>query len=56
MIHDKVEKVRVDAKNHKQPNDRKTIFHELMMNDQLKAEEKTNMRLEAEGVGLVAAG
>ena len=56
MIHHKVEKVRLEVEEHEKPDQRKTIFHELMINDQLKAEEKTNLRLEAEGVGLVAAG
>ena len=56
MIHHKVEKVRLDVAEHNHPDHRKTIFHELMMNDQLKAEERTNLCLEAEGVGLVAAG
>lgn len=56
MVHEKVSVVQRDLDEGTRGDDRKTIFHELFTNDQLRPEEKTAARLEAEGVGLVAAG
>lgn len=56
MVHEKVVKVQNDLAEDKKILGQKTIFHDLMTNDHLPAEEKTIERLEAEGVALVAAG
>lgn len=56
MIHEKVTKVQADLSEEKKIDGQKTIFHELIKNDQLRPEEKTTERLVAEGVGVVAAG
>ena len=56
MVHEKVSKVQADLKAGVKIQEQRTIFHELLTNDQLSPEEKTPERLEAEGVGVVAAG
>lgn len=56
MVHEKVSKVQADLKEGVKIQGQRTIFHELLTNDQLSPEEKTPERLEAEGVGVVAAG
>lgn len=56
MVHEKVVKVQNDLAEDKKIEGQKTIFHEVITNDSLRPEEKTVERLEAEGVGLVAAG
>ena len=56
MVHEKVVKVQNDLAEDKRKEGQKTIFHEVISNDSLRPEEKTVERLEAEGVGLVAAG
>ena len=48
--------VEQDIKEEKDLQGQKTIFHDLMTNDQLRPEEKAVERLEFEGMGLVAAG
>ncbi|KAL8963878.1 MAG: hypothetical protein Q9183_004881, partial [Haloplaca sp. 2 TL-2023] len=56
MIHEKVTKVQDEVKGGKRSNDQRTIFHEMIENDQIKPEEKTQGRLESEGLGLIGAG
>ena len=56
MVHEKVVKVQHDLAEGKKIEGQKTIFHEVITNDSLRPEEKSVERLEAEGVGVVAAG
>lgn len=56
MVREKLNKVQADLQEGKKIEGQRTIFHDLFANDQLQPEEKTAERLEAEGVGLVAAG
>ncbi|KAL8993523.1 MAG: hypothetical protein Q9169_006281 [Polycauliona sp. 2 TL-2023] len=56
MIHDKVDQVQDDVAKHIKPDGQRTIFHDLITNDSLMPEEKTQERLVAEGVALVGAG
>lgn len=56
MIHDKVAGVRQNLKQGKSLGGQRTIFHDLMVNEQLPAHERSDKRLEAEGFGLVGAG
>ncbi|KAL8949991.1 MAG: hypothetical protein Q9222_003934 [Ikaeria aurantiellina] len=58
MVREKIQLVQTDIRENKgePPRGQKTIFHELFANEQLPPEEKTAVRLEAEGVILVAAG
>ena len=56
MVHEKVTQVQADIAEDTKVDKQKTIFHDLITNDQLRPEEKTTERLEREGVGLVAAG
>ncbi|KAL8696037.1 MAG: hypothetical protein Q9224_003006 [Gallowayella concinna] len=53
MIREKVDQVQVDLAEHKKPDDHRTIFHDLFMDDHLIPEEKTAERLAAEGVGVL---
>ena len=55
-MRDKINAVQSDLSEGKRTDSQKTIFHDLITNDQLRPEEKTAARLEAEGVGVVAAG
>lgn len=56
MVREKLNKVQADLQEGKKIEGQRTIFHDLFANNQLQPEEKTAERLEAEGVGLVAAG
>ena len=56
MVREKVIKVQNDLAEDKKLHGQKTIFHDLLTNDQLRPEEKTIDRLEAEGVGIIGAG
>ncbi|KAL8693461.1 MAG: hypothetical protein Q9218_001732 [Villophora microphyllina] len=56
MVREKINVVQKDLDEGKKLEGQKTIFHDLFANDQLEPREKTAERLEAEGVGLVAAG
>lgn len=49
-------KVKADLAEGKKPIGQKTIFYEMLTNDQLRPEDKTNLRLEQEGISVVAAG
>ena len=40
----------------KKPKGQKTVFYELLTNDQLREEDKTVDRLEAEGLSVLGAG
>ena len=40
----------------KKPEGQKTVFYELLRNDQLREEDKTIDRLEAEGISVLGAG
>ena len=56
MLHEKVTKVQEDVKAGKKSNDQRTIFHDIIKNDQIRPEENTQERLETEGFGLISAG
>ena len=56
MVRDKISAVQKDLNEGRKTDSQKTIFHELITSDQLRPEEKTADRLEAEGVGVVGAG
>lgn len=56
MVREKIDKVQTDLQQGRKMEGQRTIFHDLFTNNQLPPGEKTTERLEAEGVGLVAAG
>lgn len=56
MVHEKVTQVQTDLIEVKKVDSQKTIFHDLITNDQLQPQEKTTERLAAEGFALVSAG
>lgn len=56
MVHEKVTQVQTEIAEDTRIDKQKTIFHDLITDDQLRPEEKTTDRLEGEGVGLVGAG
>lgn len=55
-VRDQVVKVKAELAEGKKPAGQKTIFYEMLTNDQLRPEDKTNDRLEQEGLSVVAAG
>ncbi|KAL8662424.1 MAG: hypothetical protein Q9202_004745 [Teloschistes flavicans] len=56
MVREKIDRVQTDLQQGRKMEGQRTIFHDLFTNNQLPPGEKTAERLEAEGVGLVAAG
>jgi hypothetical protein len=56
MVRDKVSHVKAEVAEGRKPEGQKTVFYDLLMNEQLAPEDKTNDRVEAEGVSVVAAG
>lgn len=55
-VRSKIVKVKSDIAEGKKPEGQKTIFYDLIMNDQLAEEDKSIERLENEGISVVAAG
>ncbi len=56
MVRDQVLGVKSELAQGKKPVGQKTIFYDLLTNDQLPPEDKAVDRLQAEGLLLVAAG
>ncbi|KAL8866610.1 MAG: hypothetical protein Q9174_006198 [Haloplaca sp. 1 TL-2023] len=56
MISEKVSKVQDEVKRGKRSTDRRTIFHDIIDNDQIRPEEKTQGRLLSEGFSLLGGG
>ena len=56
MIRNQVLGVKAELAEGTKPTGQKTIFYDLLNNNQLPAEDKADDRLQAEGLSLVAAG
>ena len=56
MVRAKVLDVKAELAEGRKPSGQKTIFYDLLTNDQLGPEDKTMLRLEQESLSLVAAG
>ena len=56
MVRDKISNIQVGISEGKRPDGQRTILYELIQSEQLRSEDKTGARLEAESLSLVAAG
>lgn len=55
MAKERIARVKAELAEGKKP-DEKTIFYDMLTNDQLRPEDKTSERLEAEGTSVLGAG
>lgn len=55
MAKEQIARVKAELAEGRKP-DEKTIFYDMLTNDQLQPEDKISERLEAEGISMLSAG